>query len=73
MLEEITEDAELKLVPVVVMTTFEAGRCLIRSYCLHANPCVVKLIDLRRFIEVVQIIEDFWFAIVKLSPKAEED
>ena len=71
-LEEIKEDDELKLVPVVVLTTSEAERDLVRSYDLHANAYVVKPLDLDRFIEVVQAIEDFWFAIVKLPPKAED-
>ena len=70
-LEEIKEDDELKLVPVVVLTTSEAERDLVRTYDLHANAYVVKPLDLDRFIEVVQAIEDFWFAIVKLPPKAE--
>jgi CheY-like chemotaxis protein len=71
-LEEIKEDPELKLVPVVVLTTSEAERDLVRTYDLHANAYVVKPLDLDRFIEVVQAIEDFWFAIVKLPPKVEE-
>ncbi len=72
-LEEIKEDPELKLIPVVVLTTSEAERDLVRTYDLHANAYVVKPIDLDRFIEVVQAIEDFWFAIVKLPPKAESE
>ena len=72
-LEEIKEDDELKLVPVVVLTTSEAERDLVRSYDLHANAYVVKPLDLDRFIEVVQAIEDFWFAIVKLPPKVDDD
>jgi two-component system, chemotaxis family, response regulator Rcp1 len=72
-LEEIKEDPELKLIPVVVLTTSEAERDLVRTYDLHANAYVVKPIDLNRFIEVVQAIEDFWFAIVKLPPKAESE
>jgi chemotaxis family two-component system response regulator Rcp1 len=72
-LEEIKEDPELKLIPVVVLTTSEAERDLVRTYDLHANAYVVKPIDLDRFIEVVQAIEDFWFAIVKLPPKTESE
>ena len=70
-LEEIKEDPELKLIPVVVLTTSEAERDLVKTYDLHANAYVVKPIDLDRFIEVVQAIEDFWFAIVKLPPRSE--
>jgi chemotaxis family two-component system response regulator Rcp1 len=72
-LAEIKEDPELRLIPVVVLTTSEAERDLVRTYDLHANAYVIKPIDLDRFIEVVQAIEDFWFAIVKLPPKAEDD
>ena len=72
-LAEIKEDPKLRLVPVVVMTISEAERDLVQTYDLHANAYVVKPIDLDRFIEVVQAIEDFWFTIVKLPPKVEED
>ncbi len=72
-LADIKEDPELRLVPVVVLTTSEAERDLVRTYDLHANAYVVKPIDLNRFIEVVQAIEDFWFAIVKLPPKVQGD
>jgi two-component system, chemotaxis family, response regulator Rcp1 len=72
-LEEIKVDPKLRLIPVVVLTTSEAERDLVRTYDLHANAYVVKPIDLNRFIEVVQAIEDFWFAIVKLPPKAESE
>ncbi len=72
-LEEIKEDPKLRFIPVVVMTSSEAERDLVKSYGLHANAYVVKPIDLDRFVEVVQAIEDFWFAIVKLPPKNEGD
>ena len=65
-LAEIKEDPELRLVPVVVLTTSEAERDLVKTYDLHANAYVVKPIDLDRFIEVVEAIENFWFTIVKL-------
>jgi chemotaxis family two-component system response regulator Rcp1 len=70
-LEEIKDDPALKLIPVVVLTTSEAERDLVRTYGLHANAYVVKPIDLDRFIEVVRAIEDFWFSIVKL-PQMDE-
>jgi chemotaxis family two-component system response regulator Rcp1 len=65
-LEEIKDDPELRLVPVVVLTTSAAERDLIKSYGLHANAYVVKPIDLDQFVEVVQAIESFWFLVVKL-------
>jgi chemotaxis family two-component system response regulator Rcp1 len=72
-LEEIKEDAKLRLIPVVVLTTSAAERDLVKTYGLHANAYVIKPIDLDQFIEVVRAIEDFWFTIVKPPPKAEGD
>lgn len=71
-LEEIKEDPDLHLTPVVVLTTSEAERDLIKSYGMHANAYIVKPIDLDRFMEVVQAIEEFWFSIVKL-PRPDDD
>jgi len=65
-LEEVKEDPELRLIPVAVLTTSEAERDLVKTYYLHANAYIVKPIDLNRFIEVVEAIENFWFTIVKL-------
>jgi len=65
-LEEIKEHPELRLVPVVILTTSAAERDLVKTYDLHANAYVIKPLDLDQFIEVVQAIENFWFMVVKL-------
>jgi two-component system, chemotaxis family, response regulator Rcp1 len=70
-LKEIKEDPELRRIPVVVLTTSEAEQDLLTSYDLHANAYVTKPIDLDRFIEIVEAIEEFWFTIVKL-PQVKE-
>ncbi len=71
-LAEVKEDLALRLIPIVVLTTSAAERDLVKSYDLHANAYVVKPLDLDRFTEVVQAIENFWFTIVKL-PQMRED
>jgi two-component system, chemotaxis family, response regulator Rcp1 len=67
-LEEIKEDPQLRLIPVVVLTSSQAEQDICRAYDLHANCYVTKPVDLDRFITVVQTIENFWFTIVKLPP-----
>ena len=65
-LAEIKQDERLKFIPVVILTSSQAERDIVKSYNLHANAYVTKPVDLDQFIKVVQAIEDFWFEIVKL-------
>ncbi len=65
-LAEVKEDAELKRIPVVVLTTSDDEKDIFTSYDLHANCYITKPVDLNRFIDIVKTIEGFWFQIVKL-------
>ena len=65
-LREIKNDDDLKLIPVVVLTTSEAEEDILRTYKLHANCYITKPVSFDRFITVVKAIENFWFAVVKL-------
>ena len=65
-LAEIKADDDLKIIPVVILTTSQAEEDIFRAYELHANCYVTKPVDLDQFIRVVQSIEDFWLTIVRL-------
>ena len=65
-LEQIKQNASLKSIPVVILTTSAAEEDIIRSYQLHANCYITKPVDLDQFIKVVKTIDNFWLAIVKL-------
>ena len=65
-LAEIKGDAQLRTIPVVVLTTSAAEEDIVRSYDLHANAYVTKPVDFERFIEVVRQIDDFFVSVVKL-------
>jgi two-component system, chemotaxis family, response regulator Rcp1 len=67
-LQEIKADDDLKVIPVVVLTTSQAEQDIVRTYLLHANCFITKPVDLDQFIAVVRSIEDFWLTIVKLPP-----
>lgn len=69
-LEEIKSDPELKIIPVVVLTTSAAERDLVKTYHLHANAYIVKPLDLDEFGEIVRAIEGFWFSVARL-PQAD--
>jgi CheY-like chemotaxis protein len=65
-LAELKADPELRVIPVVVLTTSEAEEDIVRSYSLHANAYVSKPVDFDRFIDVIRQIDDFFVTVVKL-------
>ena len=65
-LETIKTDENLRRIPVVILTISQAEEDIIKSYNLHANCYVTKPLDIDQFNKVVQSIQEFWFAIVKL-------
>jgi len=67
-LAELKGMPRLKNIPVVVLTTSDAEQDILMSYNLHANCYITKPVDLEKFIEIVQGIENFWLSIVKLPP-----
>lgn len=68
-LADVKEDPDLKTIPVAVLTTSSQDEDILKSYQLHANCYITKPVGLAQFSTVVQSLEDFWFAIVKLPPK----
>jgi CheY-like chemotaxis protein len=67
-LAELKADPDLRLIPVVILTTSQAEEDIVRSYTLHANAYVTKPVDFERFIEVIRQIDNFFVAVVKLPP-----
>lgn len=68
-LAEIKADENLKLIPVIILTTSDADQDILKSYRLHANCFITKPVDLDQFIYIIRQIEIFWFTVVKLPPK----
>ncbi|MBD2506409.1 MULTISPECIES: response regulator [unclassified Nostoc] len=68
-LAEIKGDEKLKRIPVVILTTSQAEEDILKAYNLCANCYITKPVDFDQFVKIVQSIENFWFAIVKLPPE----
>ena len=68
-LAEVKADPRLRQIPVVVLTTSSAEQDILRSYNLHANAYVTKPVDLAKFMHVINAIDDFFVAIVRLPPR----
>jgi CheY-like chemotaxis protein len=65
-LREIKADPALKTIPVVILTTSEAEADIRVTYGAHANCYITKPVDMDRFFEIVKMLEEYWFTIVKL-------
>lgn len=65
-LEEVRSDEDLRLIPIVILTSSEAEDDIRRSCELGANCFVTKPADLDEMVRVVQAINHFWITIAKL-------
>jgi two-component system, chemotaxis family, response regulator Rcp1 len=67
-LADIKGDADLRRIPVVVLSTSAADEDILRSYDLHANAYVTKPVDFDRFVDVIRRIDDFFVSVASLPP-----
>jgi len=65
-LAEIKKDKDLKIIPVVMLTTSDSEKDILESYQHHANCYITKPVDFEKFMHVVHMIKDFWLSIVQL-------
>jgi CheY-like chemotaxis protein len=68
-LAELKNDPELKIIPIIVLTTSRSDKDILQSYQLNANCFITKPVDFPQFIEVVKSIEKFWLTVVTLPQK----
>ena len=61
--------AELRRIPVVVLTSSQAQEDVVKSYELSANAYLTKPVDPDAFTETARTFERFWLSIVRLSDK----
>jgi chemotaxis family two-component system response regulator Rcp1 len=67
-LAEVKADADLRRIPIVVLSTSVATEDIVRSYDLHANVYVAKPVDFDEFADVVRQIDDFFATVAQLPP-----
>jgi CheY-like chemotaxis protein len=67
-LRQMKGDPELKLIPVVILTSSSEAADLARSYELGANSYVVKPVDIERFTDAIRKLGMFW-AVVNEPPQ----
>lgn len=68
-LAELKADPDLRIIPVVILTTSQSEEDILRSYSLHANAFVSKPVDVERFMDVIRQIDSFFITVVKLPAR----
>lgn len=65
-LAEIKADANLRCIPVVVLTTSKAEEDILRTYDLGVSGYITKPVDLPALVNIMKILGSYWFEIVEL-------
>jgi CheY-like chemotaxis protein len=67
-LRQLKADHELKMVPVVMLTSSREEQDLVKSYNLGVNAYVVKPVDFHEFVQALNKLGLFWAVINQPPP-----
>ena len=65
-LREIKNDANLRRLPVVILTTSRAQEDIVRSYDLGVNSFITKPVGFHGLVDAVKVLGRYWFEVVEL-------
>ena|SRR5688572_12894547 len=65
-LQELKADTDLRLIPVVVLTTSNAREDVRGAYALHANSYMTKPVDFSQFVRSLSELVNYWSEVVTL-------
>ena len=68
-LREMKADANLRRIPVIVLTTSDAEEDLVRSYELGAASYIRKPVTFEALVELMQALGRYWVEFVRLPPE----
>jgi DNA-binding response OmpR family regulator len=66
-LKQLKSDGELRMIPVVVLTSSKEEKDMVASYKLGVNAYVVKPVDFHEFVNAIKELGVFW-AIINEPP-----
>ena len=69
-LREIKGDENLKMIPVVMLTSSREEADLVRSYRLGVNAYVVKPVGFQEFVDAIRQTGNFWAVVNEPPPLA---
>jgi two-component system, chemotaxis family, response regulator Rcp1 len=65
----VKADVDLRLIPIIILTTSKSEEDIWKAYNLHANCYITKPMDMDEFLRVIRLTEQFWLTIVRLPSK----
>ncbi|CAM2010775.1 Response regulator [Acanthopleuribacter pedis] len=66
-LTKIKEDSELRLIPVVILTTSKQEQDVFQTYGLGANSFITKPVEFDDLVKTMRVLGEYWFSIVRLA------
>lgn len=67
-LRVIKNDPQLKVIPIVVMTSSREEQDLVQSYSLGVNAYVVKPLNFHDFVDAMKVVGAFWAVLNEPPP-----
>lgn len=68
-LRHIRNDERTKLIPVVILTTSEDDKDIVKSYNLGANSYIRKPVDFTQFTEAMRQLQLYWLLLNEPPPR----
>lgn len=69
-LRTVKNDARLRRIPILVLTTSSSEEDLHYCYSEHANAYMTKPFEARRYEEMIAAVDAFWFSTARLPGEA---
>ncbi|MCK5152431.1 MAG: response regulator [Candidatus Thorarchaeota archaeon] len=68
-LKEMRNDSNLRVLPVVILTSSREDRDVVESYEIGANSYIQKPVDFDQFVKAIQTLGLYWL-VLNVSPKS---
>lgn len=68
-LKEIKADPQLKIIPVVVLTTSKAEEDILKTYDLGVSSFIQKPVTFHSLVHIMNTLSKYWFEIVELPTR----
>jgi CheY-like chemotaxis protein len=65
-LKEIKENARLRSIPVIILTTSKAEEDILKTYNLGVNSFITKPVSFAALVEIMKTLNKYWLEIVEL-------